>query len=136
MAISCVLANQASYDVARLARLTAVIFDNGATAAYDQVIPSQRAALSAPAGVGAKPIEMNLKALERAQCFVKVACGLSPASFQSALLQGALGLLQGSSEAHLAWPLSTPAQLGATGKLRPSAMASLLSAALPFGKRQ
>jgi hypothetical protein len=41
MAISCVLMKRTYYDIIRLMRLTAVIFDNDATAAYDRMIPSQ-----------------------------------------------------------------------------------------------
>jgi hypothetical protein len=39
MAISCVLMKRTSYDIIRIMQLTAVIFDNDATAAYDCMIP-------------------------------------------------------------------------------------------------
>jgi hypothetical protein len=41
MSISCVLLKRTSYDIICLMRLVAVVLDNEAKAAYDQMIPSQ-----------------------------------------------------------------------------------------------
>jgi hypothetical protein len=41
MSISCVLLKRTSYDIIRLMRLVAVVLNNEAKAAYDQMIPSQ-----------------------------------------------------------------------------------------------
>jgi hypothetical protein len=111
-----------SYDIIRLMRLTAVIFDNDATTAYDRMIPSQCMILSARAGVGVKPIEMKLKVLERMQYYVKTAYGLSTSSFQNTFLRYALGLLQGSSEVCPIWSLSSSVQFDVMDKLYPMAV--------------
>jgi len=46
MSLSAVLINHASYDIVRLMRTIAVIFDNDAMACYDRMIPSQCMILS------------------------------------------------------------------------------------------
>jgi hypothetical protein len=103
-------------------RLTAVIFDNDATAAYDRMIPSQCMILSARAGVGVKPIEMKLKVLERMQYYVKTAYGLSTSSFQNMFLRYVISLLQGSSEVCPIWSLSSSVQFDIMDKLYPMAV--------------
>jgi hypothetical protein len=64
MAISCVLLKQTSYNIIRLMRLMAIIFDNDAKVAYDRIIPSQCMILSARAGVSPSAIQMKLTVLK------------------------------------------------------------------------
>jgi hypothetical protein len=122
MSISCVLLKRTSYDIIRLMRLTTVVFDNDAKAAYDWMIPLQCMILSAQAGVREKPIEMKLKVLKQMQYFVKTAYGLSSNSFRNTFLHYVLSLLQGSSEVCPIWSLSSSIQLKVSDKEYPMAV--------------
>jgi hypothetical protein len=58
----------------------AIIFDNDAKAAYDQMIPSQCMILSARAGVSTSAIQMKLTVLKRMKYFIKKAYGSTECS--------------------------------------------------------
>jgi hypothetical protein len=60
MYISAILLKWLSYDICRQMRLTAAIFDNDATAAYDRMIPSQCMILSVREGFNVEAIETHL----------------------------------------------------------------------------
>jgi hypothetical protein len=79
MSISCVLLKCTSYDIIWLMHLVAIIFDNDATAAYNQMIPSQCMITSAHAGVPKSAIRMKLTVLQCMKYFVKTSYGKSSA---------------------------------------------------------
>jgi hypothetical protein len=66
--------------------LTALIFDNDATAAYNHMIPSQCMIVSAQAGVPKGAIQMKLAALERMKYYIKTAYGTSKDHFMATFL--------------------------------------------------
>jgi hypothetical protein len=110
MAISCVLLKRTSYDIIWLMRLTAIIFNNDAKAAYDRMILPQCMILSARAGVKELAIQMKLTILKRMKYFVKTAHGASKEYFTNTILRSILGVLQGSSEICPIWTLSSSVQ--------------------------
>jgi hypothetical protein len=110
MAISCVLLKRTSYDIIRLMRLTAIIFDNDAKAAYDRMIPLQCMILLARASVKEPAIQMKLTALKRMKYFVKTAYDASKEYFTNTFLRSILGMLQGSSEVCPIWTLCSSVQ--------------------------
>jgi hypothetical protein len=59
MYISAILLKRLSYDICRQMQLTAAIFNNDATVAYDRMIPSQCMILSAREGVNVEAIETH-----------------------------------------------------------------------------
>jgi hypothetical protein len=106
MAISCVLLKRSSYDIIRLMRLTACMFDCDATACYDRMIPSQCMMVTARAGVSEDAINLKLTALQRMKYRVKTAYGISSNFFTHNLRRRMLGLLQGSANAGAIWSLN------------------------------
>jgi hypothetical protein len=60
MYISAILLKQLSYDICCQMQLTAAIFNNDATAAYNRMIQSQCMILSAREGVNIKAVETHL----------------------------------------------------------------------------
>jgi hypothetical protein len=67
-------------------RLTALIFDNDATAACNRMIPSQCMIVSAQAGVPEGAIQMKLAALEQMKYYVKTSYGTSKDHFTATFL--------------------------------------------------
>jgi hypothetical protein len=90
--------------------LVVIIFDNDATAAYNQMIPSQCMITSAHAGVPKSAIRMKLTVLQYMKYFVKTAYGKSSAYFMNTFLHWILGL-QGSSDIGPIWTLNSSVQL-------------------------
>jgi hypothetical protein len=84
-------------------QLTAAIFDNDATAAYDHMIPSQCMILSAREGVNVEAIETHLQVLRKTEYCVKSAHGVSPNFFKCMTNLLILGLLQGSAAVSIMW---------------------------------
>jgi hypothetical protein len=122
MSISCsVLLKRTSYDIIRLMRLVAVIFDNDATAAYDRMIPSQCMSTSHRAGVPESAIQMKLTVLRRMKYFIKTAYGNSSTYFMNTFLRKILGLLQGSSDVGPIWTLNSSIQFQVLDQLHPPA---------------
>jgi hypothetical protein len=86
-------------------RLTAAIFDNDATAAYDRMIPSQCMILSAQEGVNVEAIETHLQVLRKTEYCVKLAHGISPNFVKCMTNLQILGLLQGSAAVSIMWTM-------------------------------
>jgi len=105
MSLSAVLLKRASYDIIRLMRTIAVIFDNDATACYDRMIPSQCMTLSVRAGVRKEECTTKLRVLQKMKYRVKTAYGVSPNNFTCTDMCPILGLLQGSAAVGAIWAL-------------------------------
>jgi hypothetical protein len=86
-------------------QLTAAIFDNNHTAAFNHMIPSQCMILSAQEGVNIKAIETHLRVLRETEYRVKSAHGVSPNFFKSTTNLLILGLLQGSAAVSIMWTM-------------------------------
>jgi hypothetical protein len=84
-------------------QLIAAVFDNDATAAYDQMIPSQCMILSAREGVNTEAIETHLRILRETEYRVKSAHGVSPGFFKNMIDVLILCLLQGSAAVSIIW---------------------------------
>jgi hypothetical protein len=83
MYISEILLKRLSYDICCQMQLIAAVFDNDATAAYDQMIPSQCMILSAREGVNTEAIKTHLRILRETEYRVKSAHGVSPGFFKT-----------------------------------------------------
>jgi hypothetical protein len=105
MYISAILLKWLSYDICRQMPLTAAIFDNNATAAYDHMIPSQCMILSAQEGVNVEAIETHLRVLCETEYRMKSAHGVSPNFFKCMTNLLILGLLQGSAAVSIMWTM-------------------------------
>jgi hypothetical protein len=105
MSLSAVLLKRTSYDIIRLMRLVATIFDCDATACYDRMIPSQCMILAAREGVPENAIKTQLRILEENKYKVKTAHGVSPTSFRNSISHTILGMLQGSAAVGALWGL-------------------------------
>jgi len=107
MATSCVLLKRASYDIIRLTRMTAIMFDNDATAAYDQMIPSQCMLVSVKNGVSEEEIQAKLTILKFMKYYVKTKYSVSVNYFCNSTLLVLLGLLQGSAAVGAIWAVNS-----------------------------
>jgi hypothetical protein len=105
MYISAILLKRLSYDICRQMQLTAAIFDNDHTAAFDHMIPSQCMILSVQEGVNIEAIETHLRVLCKTEYRVKSAHGVSPNFFKSMTNLLILGLLQGSAAVSIMWTM-------------------------------
>jgi hypothetical protein len=67
MYISAILLKQLLYNICHQMQLTAAIFDNDYTAAFDHMIPSQCMILSAQERVNVEAIETHLRVLRETE---------------------------------------------------------------------
>jgi hypothetical protein len=87
MAIEVVLLKRVSYDLIRQSRMDACIFDNDATACYDQMIPSIVMIKCQRTGMPKSATRVVLKVLEQMKYHVRTAYGTSPQAFSNAINQ-------------------------------------------------
>jgi len=102
LAMSATLLKVLSFDLIRLLRSNASIFNNDATACYDRILPALSQICCLLLGLPKNAAEFKLLFLKKAEYYVKTQHGISDEWFGN-LISAVYGVLQGSGSAPAIW---------------------------------